>query len=180
MSTALVINSSANVTDSKTRQGVQSVLSTMNPETIIKRDLTAPLPHVTDHWITARLVDPENRSDADHDVLKLSDDLIAEIQAADTLIIGMPIYNFGIPASLKAWIDLIARPRVTFRYTENGPQGLMQGKRAIVVAASGGVPLNSEMDFATPHLIHVLKFIGITDVTLIDTKDPHAVERLAA
>ena len=80
----------------------------------------------------------------------------------------MPIYNFTIPASLKAWIDLVARARETFRYTEAGPEGLLTGKRAILVYVSGGVAAGSETDFATDYMKHVLKFIGITDVEIID------------
>ena len=79
----------------------------------------------------------------------------------------MPVYNFAIPASLKAWVDLIARARRTFRYTEAGPEGLLKGKKAYLVVASGGVPVGSDYDFATGYLRHVLGFVGITDVTII-------------
>ena len=92
---------------------------------------------------------------------------MAELKAADVVVIGMPVYNFGIPAALKAWVDLIARARVTFRYAESGPEGLLTGKRAIVVAASGGTPVDSEIDFATPYLRHALGFVGITDVEVV-------------
>jgi FMN-dependent NADH-azoreductase len=94
--------------------------------------------------------------------------LIAELEAADTIVIGVPLYNFGIPAALKAWIDLIARARRTFRYTEAGPEGLLKDKKAYLVVASGGVPVGSDYDFATGYLRHVLGFVGITDVTVID------------
>jgi FMN-dependent NADH-azoreductase len=83
----------------------------------------------------------------------------------------MPMYNFGMPAALKAWIDLIARPKVTFAYTEGGPVGLLEGKRAIVAVASGGVPVGAPIDFATPHLQQVLKFVGIDDITVHTAKD---------
>ena len=83
----------------------------------------------------------------------------------------MPVYNFGMPAALKAWIDLVARPRVTFAYTEGGPVGLLEGKQAIVAVASGGTQIDSAGDFATPHLRHVLRFIGISDVTVFNAKD---------
>jgi FMN-dependent NADH-azoreductase len=88
------------------------------------------------------------------------------------LVIGVPIYNFGVPATLKAWIDMIARARVTFRYTDQGPQGLLTGKKAYLLVASGGTPVGSAIDFATPWLKHVLAFIGITEVEVI------AAERL--
>jgi len=118
----------------------------------------------------SRLKAPEDLTEADRDVLAFSDTLIKELQDADTIVIGVPIYNFGSPASLKAWMDLVARPRVTFRYTEGGPEGLLKGKKAIITAASGGVPVGSDKDFATRHLTFFLGFLGITDVTIIDTK----------
>jgi FMN-dependent NADH-azoreductase len=77
------------------------------------------------------------------------------------------VYNFSIPASLKAWIDLISRARKTFRYTEDGPEGLLKGKKAYILLASGGTKAGSEIDFATPYLKHALKFVGIEDVTII-------------
>jgi FMN-dependent NADH-azoreductase len=86
---------------------------------------------------------------------------------ADVLVIGVPVYNFGIPASLKAWVDMIARARLTFRYTESGPVGLLRGKRAVLVVASGGTAVGSEIDFATDYLRHVLGFLGIDDVEII-------------
>ncbi len=88
------------------------------------------------------------------------------MQAADTLVIGLPIYNFGVPAALKAWVDQVARAGVTFRYTETGPKGLLTGKRAIIAVASGGTEAGSDVDFATGYIRHVLGFIGITDVHL--------------
>ena len=93
--------------------------------------------------------------------------MVAELQQADVIVIGAPIYNFGVPASLKAWVDMIARARLTFRYTEQGAEGLLKGKKAYVVVASGGVPVDSPADFATPYLRQALKFIGITDVEVI-------------
>lgn len=100
----------------------------------------------------------------------LSDELIAELQAADIVVIGAPMYNFSIPSSLRAWFDHVLRPRVTFAYSAAGPQGLLTGKRAIVVESRGG--LYSEgpgkaSDFQEPYLKQLLGFIGITDVTFI-------------
>ena len=89
------------------------------------------------------------------------------MQDADTIVIGLPIYNFSVPAAFKAWIDLVARAGLTFSYTENGPKGLLEGKRAILTIASGGVPVGSESDFATNFARHVLGFIGIHDVDVI-------------
>jgi FMN-dependent NADH-azoreductase len=89
------------------------------------------------------------------------------LKTADAVVIGVPVYNFSISAALKAWIDMVSRARLTFRYTENGPVGLLAGKKAYVVVATGGVPVGSPMDFATPYLRHALSFLGITDVEVI-------------
>lgn len=131
------------------------------------RELSEGLPFVDEAWIGANFTPADQRSEAQKAKLKLSDSLVEETQAADTLVIALPVYNFGIPAALKAWIDLVARVGLTFKYTDTGPVGLLDGKRAIVLLASGGTPMGSEIDFATPYLRHALGFIGITDVTFI-------------
>ncbi len=133
----------------------------------VRRDLSAGVPFVDEAWIEANFTPDESRTDQHRDALALSDSLVAELKAADILIIGTPVYNFSIPAALKAWIDMIARARLTFRYTENGPKGLLEGKKAYLVVATGGVPVGSAVDFATPYLKHALAFIGITDVEVI-------------
>jgi FMN-dependent NADH-azoreductase len=97
----------------------------------------------------------------------VSDALVAELQAADEIVIAVPVYNFSVPAALKAWIDMVARARVTFRYTEDGPVGLLTGKRAWVIVGSGGTELDGPVDFATAWLRHVLGFLGIDDVRVI-------------
>jgi FMN-dependent NADH-azoreductase len=96
-----------------------------------------------------------------------SDTLLEELKAADIIVIGMPVYNFGVPAQLKSWIDQIARKGETFRYTGNGPEGLLKGKRAIVAMSSDGTKMGSAADFASGYLRHVLGFIGITDVQFV-------------
>lgn len=135
--------------------------------TITTRDLATGVPLITEDWVTANFTPADQRTPAQDQTLAHSDKLVAEVQAADTLVIGLPIYNFGVPAALKAWIDQIARAGVTFRYTETGPKGLLEGKRAIIAVASGGTEAGSEIDFATGYLRHVLGFVGITDVTLV-------------
>lgn len=140
--------------------------------TVTTRDLAAdPLPQIDGPWADARLTDPATRSDEDQARLALSDKLVAELQAADAIVIGTPLYNFAAPASLKAWMDLVARPKVTFQYTPDGPEGLLSGKKAIIVVSSGGVPVGAPMDFLTPHLQLFLGFIGITDVEVHAAKD---------
>lgn len=134
---------------------------------VLHRDLAQSVPFVDEHWIAANFTAPEDRSSAQREVLSYSDQLVSELRDADSIVIGVPIYNFSIPAVLKAWVDMIARVRLTFRYTENGPEGLLRDKKVHLVVASGGVPVGSGMDFATPYLRHVLAFVGITDVEII-------------
>ena len=134
---------------------------------VTQRDLAKGMPHVDESWIQANFTDAEERSDEQMERLQFSDNLVAEIQTANVVVIGVPIYNFGVPAKLKAWVDMIARARLTFRYTENGPEGLMKGKKAYLVVASGGVAVDSELDFATPYMRQALRFIGITDIEVI-------------
>lgn len=135
---------------------------------VTTRDLTATaLPLLTEPMIGAYFTKPEDRTDEHRALLGPSDALVAELKAADILVIGTPIYNFGVPAALKAWIDLIARAGETFKYTENGPVGLLTGKKAYVVIASGGTRAFSEIDFAGPYLRHVLAFVGVTEVEFV-------------
>ncbi len=172
MTKVLHINASGAMTGSLSRAATAQLIAEMGPVDVITRDLAAtPLPLIDETWINARMVPETDRTDNERASLALSDELIKELMAADVIVIGMPMYNFGMPASLKAWIDLIARPKVTFAYTENGPVGLLEGKRAVVAVAAGGVPVDSEMDHATPHLRQVLRFIGITDITVHKAND---------
>lgn len=134
---------------------------------IARRDLADGLPFIDEAWVAANFTPEEDRSGQHRQTLAFSDTLVAELVAADVLVIGAPIYNFSLPATLKAWIDMIARARLTFQYTENGPEGLLTNKKAYVVVPSGGVPVGSPMDFATPYLRHALGFVGITDVEFI-------------
>ena len=134
---------------------------------VVHRDLADNVPFVDDAWIAANFTAEEARNAEQRDTLAYSDALISELRAADVIVMGVPIYNFSIPAVLKAWIDMIARARLTFRYTENGPVGLLQDKKAYIVVASGGVPVGSDYDFATPYLRHALAFVGITDIEFI-------------
>ncbi len=164
----LKIDASARQEGSTTRALTGKIvdqLSMLGGIQLTTRDVADGLPFVDQAWIGANFTPADDRTLAQKEKLGLSDSLIAEIKAADVLVIGMPIYNFGIPASLKAWVDLICRAGVTFRYTENGPVGLLEGKRAIIALASGGTPMDSAIDFASPYIRQALKFIGITDVT---------------
>ncbi|MFD2738175.1 FMN-dependent NADH-azoreductase [Sulfitobacter aestuarii] len=173
----LRIDSSANTETSITRDLTDRIIATLGDADVVTRDLAdSPLPQITHTWAIARSQPEEERSAEQKEALSQSDKLVAELLAADTIVIGAPVYNFSIPAALKAWIDLIARIGVTFRYTENGPEGLVKGKRVIIAMASGGTPLGSEIDFNSRYLEHVLGFMGMSDVTFVAAdalaKDP--------
>lgn len=131
------------------------------------RDLTQPLPQVDEAWVAAKDTLDAERSEIQREALSLSDQLVDELEGSDLIVIGLPVYNFGVPASLKAWIDQVCRARRTFTYSERGPVGLLKGKRAVVFFVSGGTPMGSDIDFASGYLRHVLGFIGIDKVQFI-------------
>lgn len=165
--TILQIDVSPRGAESVTRKLTQNVVERLAPDTIIMRDLTHSLPHLDSDWIGANFTPANDHTAEQRALLRISDTLVDEIRRADTIVIGLPVWNFGIPAALKAWVDLVARAGETFRYTKDGPQGLLTGKRAILALASGGTAVDSEIDFATPYMRHVLGFIGITDVSVV-------------
>ena len=151
------------------------------------------LPFIDADRFAANLAPHAKRTPEQTELAAIADTLIEELQAADTIVFSVPIYNFGVPATVKAWADLVARAGTTFKYTENGPEGLLTGKKVYITAASGGTPVGSDMDFMTPWLKFFLGFIGITDIDVIAADgimgaggeekiaDAHAaVERLAA
>jgi FMN-dependent NADH-azoreductase len=147
---------------------VESLRSELGEEAVVRRrDVAAGLPFVDADWIGANFTPAEQRSAQQRQALAQSDALVKELAEADIIVIATPVYNFSIPASLKAWVDLVARAGLTFRYTENGPVGLLTGKKAYVILATGGTPVGSDIDFASGYLRHLLGFIGIDDVTLI-------------
>ncbi len=164
--TVLHIDASARLNGSTTRDLTARIVSRLGGK-VIRRDLAHAIPQIDETWVNANFTPADQRSKAQSAALELSDTLISEIKAADVLVIGVPVYNFGIPTALKAWIDQIARAGVTFSYTEDGPKGLLEGKRAIIALASGGTPVGSEIDFASGYLRHIMGFIGITDVEIV-------------
>jgi FMN-dependent NADH-azoreductase len=174
MSTVLVVNSSALGGASVSRQLAEKAVAHLRAQDpalrVVTRDLgETPVPHLTTDAATAiRGGEPANAAQAATQAL--SNTLIDELKAADIVIIGAPMYNFGIASTLKAWFDHVLRAGVTFRYTEKGPEGLVTGKRAIVIESRGGLysegPAQS-YDSQEPHLRTLLGFIGITDVTFI-------------
>lgn len=170
--TILHINSSSRYQGSITRQIseyiVNSQLQASPHLTVVERDLATGLPFIDEQWVNANFTPEEQRTEIDKNALSFSDSLVNQLKQAEHIVIASPIYNFGIPAVLKAWIDLIARAKLTFQYTENGPEGLLKNTRATLVMASGGVPIGSDMDLATKYLQQALAFIGITGVEVID------------
>jgi len=173
MASILVLNSSVlgdgSVSKALVEEAVHRLLEASPGATVIRRDHgTVPVPHLTTANVAG--VRGEPATDAERAARALSDELIAELRAANTVVIGAPMYNFSIPSGLRAWFDYVLRPGVTFSYSEAGPQGLLTGKRVIVIESRGG--LYSEgpaqaMDFQEPYLRTLLGFIGLADVTFI-------------
>lgn len=135
---------------------------------VINRDLAAGIGIVNAAWIEAERTSEENRTPDQRALLTQSDALVAELQAADDIVIATPIYNFSVPAALKAWIDLICRDKITFVYENDSPRGLLSNKRATVIVTSGGTLAGRDIDFTTSYIRHILGFIGVDDVTMID------------
>lgn len=163
----LQINSSLRGTQSEsTRVGnaVVAKLAAANPgATVTVRDLGANPHPVLDEAALGALFTPADQRTAEQAARVAQDDaLIAEAQAADVIVIGAPMYNFGMPIQLKAWFDAIARAGVTFRYTENGPEGLLKNKKVIVATARGGI-YPADADPQVPHIRMLLNFLGMTD-----------------
>lgn len=177
--TVLHIDSSARLTGSVSRDLTAQVVERLGAKEIIRRDLAAPLPLLDEAWIGANFTPADQRTEAQKALLAQSDALIEELKSADTIVIGAPIYNFSVPATLKAWIDLVARVGVTFSYSEAGPEGLLKGKRAVVVITSGGTEAGSDIDYASRYLTHVLGFIGITEVDIV-AADQQAIDASAS
>lgn len=125
-----------------------------------------PIPHLDGITLGALGKPAAERSEEEQARVDFADELIAELQAADVIVIGLPMYNFSVPSQLKAWIDHIARAGVTFKYSEEGPRGLLRGKRAILVSAMGGKH-DRDTDFLRPYLKLLMNFIGIEDLSVV-------------
>lgn len=141
-----------------------------DPNTVVKEHILSdhPYPHLEEVHIEGFFTPEKNRTPDQITAIKNSDEAVAELQEADIIIIGVPMYNFSVTSGLKAYFDHIARAKVTFRYDENGSEGLLKNKKAYIAVASAGIfttGKNEPFDFATPYVKHFLGFIGITDVT---------------
>ena len=168
----LQINSSARsagANSTRLADAVTTRLKAANPGAVVElRDLAAhPHPVLDEAALGALFTPAEQRSPEQAARVALDDALIAQVQAADVIVLGVPMYNFGVPVQLKTWSDAIARAGVTFRYTENGPEGLVKGKKVYVALARGGVYRDTPADSQVPYLKGVLGFLGMTDVEFI-------------
>jgi FMN-dependent NADH-azoreductase len=176
MSNLLFVTSSLFGAESKSRQVAVELIDAWRAEnpgtTVTTRDLNAEtMPHVTLDTLAASATPAAQRTDVQHAAAVLADTLLAEVEAADTIVLAVPMYNFSIPSTLKAWIDHVVQAGRTFRYTAAGPEGLLKGKKIFVVTGRGGVYTGDSparaLDFQEPYLRALLGFIGLTDVTFI-------------
>lgn len=172
MSRLLVVESSARQQGSISRQLTAEFLQRWQAShpaaQIVQRDLASTvLPHLDTDLLGGWMKSAAEQTPAEQAALARSNELTEELLAADVLVLAAPMYNFGIPSTLKAWLDHVLRAGVTFKYTETGPQGLLSGKRAIVLTARGGVYAGGPLDHQEPYLRQALAFIGIHDVQFI-------------
>ena len=169
MNNILLIKSSLNGEQSKSTQLANQLVSNLSANTnVIERDLnTTALPHLTQAEMGAWMTAADDRSEEQQALAAVSDSLVAEVQNADTLVVAMPMYNFGVPSNFKAWADRIARAGLTFKYTQNGPVGLLENKKVYIVATRGGQYQGTVKDSQTQFLKDFFAFVGLTDVEFI-------------
>ena len=160
---------SAGANSTRLADSITARLKARNPAAAIElRDLAANPHPVLDEAALGALFTPAAQRTAEQAArVALDDALIAQLQAADVIVLGVPMYNFGVPVQLKTWIDAIAKAGTTFRYTENGPEGLIKGKKVYVALARGGIYRDTPADSQVPYLKAVLGFVGMTDVDFI-------------
>ncbi|MEO0590675.1 MAG: NAD(P)H-dependent oxidoreductase [Pseudomonadota bacterium] len=170
MSNILYLTASIRGDESISNQIGQALLGSLKADgdTVTIRDLSRnDIPFVDAARFEANLTPAADRSPEQAELAAMADTLIEELQAADTIVFATPIYNFGVPAIVKAWAELVARAGTTFKYTENGPVGLLEGKKAYITAASGGTPIGADFDFMSSWLTFFLGFLGISNVEVI-------------
>ena len=173
MTTLLQINASINNGNGQSSRLAKQFVAAFHerrPDArIVVRDVAAadPVPHLNAERFGAFITKSEERSAAQHAVVAYSDALIDELKQADVIVLGLPMYNFGVPSQLKAYFDHIARAGVTFKYTDKGPVGLLTGKKVYVFAARGGLYAGTPLDTQTSYVRDFLRFLGITDVEFV-------------
>jgi len=160
-------SSTSNQLATKLAEGLTEQVSSASDKITIRDLVSKPLPHLSQSEMASWMIAPEQRTPQQAEQANLSELLIEELQSSDTLIIGMPLYNFGVPSTFKAWIDRIARAGITFRYTENGPEGLLGGKKVYIVATRGGMYQGTAKDSQTQYLTDVFAFLGLSDIHFI-------------
>ena len=160
---------SAGANSTRLADAITARLIAQNPgSSVVVRDLAAdPHPVLDEAALGALFTPAAQRTPEQAARVALDDALIAQVQSVDVIVLGVPMYNFGVPVQLKTWIDAIARAGVTFRYTESGPEGLVKGKKVYVALARGGLYRDTPADSQTPYLRSVLAFLGMTDVEFI-------------
>ena len=167
----LHIDSSARKDESVSRKLAADLVKNLKKDNseVVYRDASNNIPFIAGIKGAGFIIPEEDRNEEDKKLFKFSDELVDEVLAADTIVISMPIYNFGPPAALKAWFDLVARAGRTFAYEPTGPKGLIEGnKKVYLVVTSGGVPIGSPVDYCTSWMKQALNFLGITDIEIID------------
>ena len=173
MTTLLQINASINNGNGQSSQLAKQFVAAFrlsHPDAkVVVRDVAAaePVPHLNAERFGAFITKPEERTPAQHAVVEYSDALINELKQADVVVLGLPMYNFGLPSQLKAYFDHIARAGVTFKYTEKGPAGLLTGKKVYVFAARGGIYVGTPLDTQTSYVRDFLRFLGMADVEFV-------------
>jgi FMN-dependent NADH-azoreductase len=168
MKTLLQVNTSIFGNEGQSTRLADEFVAQLNADKVVVRDLARdPVPHLDAERFGAFLSKPETRTQSQTEVLAYSDGLINELKQADIIVLGLPMYNFGLPSNLKAYFDHIARAGVTFKYTEIGSVGLLTGKKAYVFAARGGLYAGTPRDTQTQYVRDFLAFLGITDVEFV-------------
>lgn len=160
---------SAGANSTRLADTITARLQAQNPAAVVElRDLASnPHPVLDEAALGALFTPVEQRTAEQAARVALDDALIAQVQSVDVIVLGVPMYNFGVPVQLKTWLDAIARAGVTFRYTENGPEGLLKGKKVYVALARGGMYRDTPADSQVPYLKTILGFLGLTDVEFV-------------
>lgn len=167
----LRIDSSLRTDDSISRRLGDNVVARLlqrYPDAVVERvELARGMPSIDSDWVAANFTAVEQRDAAQRERLSVSDAAVAQLQRADAVVLTAPVYNFSVPSALRDWIDHVCRAGLTFRYTGQGPEGLLADRPVYLVVASGGVELGGPVDFASTYLRQVFRFIGITDLHLV-------------
>lgn len=171
MNNILLLKSSLNGDQGNSTKLANEFLAVLKAEmavNIVEKDLNKNgLDHLNGQEMSSWMTPENERTEEQKELASISDQLIAQLQASDTLVVAMPMYNFGVPSTFKAWVDRVARAGITFKYTEQGPVGLLEGKKVIIVAARGGLYAGTPKDSQTQYLKDLFAFIGITDIEFI-------------